>query len=51
MSTASVQHVSEVVHQLRREQVKTDGGRADEPEGDCENGFECHGKPSISIGG
>jgi hypothetical protein len=46
-----VNHVSDVVHQLWREEVKTDSERADEPDGDCENGFECHRRSSISIQG
>jgi hypothetical protein len=46
-----VKHVSEVVHELRREQVKTDRERANECESDSENGLECHGKASVSIGG
>jgi hypothetical protein len=51
ISTAPVNHVSDVVHQLWREEVKTDSERADEPDGDCENGFECHRRSSISIPG
>ena len=48
---ASVKHVSEVVHQLRREQVNGDGKRANERDGDGKDGFECHRKASVSTGG
>jgi hypothetical protein len=37
-----MKHVSEMVHELRREQVQANGGRADESEGDRETSFECH---------
>jgi len=43
--------VSEMVHELRREQVNTDGEGAHQRKGDCENGLECHRKASVSIGG
>jgi len=45
-----VKHVSEVVNELRREQVKTDSCRANESQGDRENGFECHRRQIIRTG-
>jgi outer membrane protein OmpA-like peptidoglycan-associated protein len=46
-----VKHVSEVVHQLRRVQVNGYGTSADESDSDRKDGFECHRKVSVSIGG
>jgi hypothetical protein len=37
---APVNQVSEVVHELRREQVERDGARANERGGNGENGFD-----------
>jgi hypothetical protein len=51
MSTASVKDVSEVVHELRREQVNGDGEGTNECEGNREKGFKCHRKPRVLIGG
>jgi hypothetical protein len=44
-------HVSEVVHDFWREQVNAHGERANECDGDGEDGLECHRKASVSIGG
>lgn len=46
-----MKHVSEVVHELGREQVNSYGGCADERDGDGEHGFECHRGASLPAGG
>jgi hypothetical protein len=45
-----MEHVSEVVHHVGREQVNAHGKRANHHGEDC-CGFECHRKGSVTIGG
>jgi hypothetical protein len=43
-----VKGLTEVMHDLRREQVNADGSRAEESESD-QSSLECHRKVSVSI--